>query len=262
MINSNRIDACAEDARQRVTVLGVGIDAISWPDAIDRITRWAAARESRYVCFCNVHSVVTATRDPRYREIIEQADLATPDGMPVVWLLRWLACPQQERIDGPDLMWRYLAEAERLQQAVFFYGTTDEVLQRLRARALRAFPGLRIAGMHAPPFRQRSEQELAADAEVIIRSGAQVVLVGLGCPKQEQWMASQRGRVNAVMLGVGAAFNYHAGVIKRAPPWMRGCGLEWLHRLMSEPQRLGKRYLVTNALFIIGLLRQAVSRRR
>lgn len=247
--------------RKRRPVLGADIDAVSWDEALQRIDAWSEARESRYVCICNVHSVVTTTRDGNYRRIINEADMCTPDGAPVAWAMRRLGCDGQERVNGPDLMWRYLELAQEKQQGVFFYGSTDATLERLASAARRAFPRLRIVGVHAPPFRELTQHETDEELDLIRRSGAQVVFVGLGCPKQEQWMARHRGRLDAVMIGVGAAFDYHAGTVRRAPLWAQRHGLEWLFRLVADPKRLFKRYLVTNTLFILGMGRQLLSRR-
>lgn len=250
-----------EDAapREGQAVLEAFIDALSWDDAIGRITHWGSAHESRYVCICNVHSVVTTTQDVEFKIAVNNADMATPDGAPIAWALRRLGHPSQERINGPDLMAKYLAEAERLDHKVFFYGSTDATLARLRVALARKFPLLRVAGMYSPPFRPLSLEEDEQIIELINGSGANVVFVGLGCPKQEKWMADHRGRIRAVMIGVGAAFDYHAGVIKRAPLWWQQNGLEWLYRLGSEPRRLFKRYLVTNTLFVVGFLRQILA---
>jgi N-acetylglucosaminyldiphosphoundecaprenol N-acetyl-beta-D-mannosaminyltransferase len=231
-------------------VLGRRIDALDWRQCLDRIFGWAARGKSRYVCLCNVHSVVTACRDPGLDRVIDGADLAAPDGAPVAWRLRSLGFARQQRINGPDLMWSCCAGAAEEGLPVFLYGSTAATLQRLRARLESEFPALVIAGCHAPPFRELTEKEDARVVRAIEDSGARVVFVGLGCPKQEVWMAAHRGRIRAVMIGVGAAFDYHAGVVRRAPRWMRGIGLEWLHRLVSEPRRLWRRYLVTNALFL------------
>ncbi len=243
-------------SRKLQSVLGASIDALTWEDALDTVISAGAARESRYVCICNVHSVVTATRDPEFQHVINDADIATPDGAPVAWALRKFGFPDQQRINGPDLMWRYLEQAERLGQTVFFYGSTSTTLQKLRDVVCRCFPGLRIGGMHSPPFRALTADEDQVEVQMINQSGANVVFVGLGCPKQEKWMAAHRGRIHAVMIGVGAAFDYHSGVVRRAPLWWQRHGLEWLYRLGSEPRRLFKRYMVTNTLFIIGFSRQ------
>ncbi|HJV72926.1 MAG TPA: WecB/TagA/CpsF family glycosyltransferase [Noviherbaspirillum sp.] len=239
-------------------VLEAFIDALSWEDAIRQITQWGAAGESRYVCICNVHSVVTTTRDVEFKVAVNNADMATPDGAPIAWVLRRLGHAEQERINGPDLMMKYLAEAERLDQAVFFYGSTEATLQKMRVALAKQFPLLRVSGMHSPPFRPLTREEDEAIVNMINESGANVVFVGLGCPKQEKWMYDHRGRVHAVMIGVGAAFDYHSGVVKRAPLWWQNNGLEWLYRLGSEPRRLFLRYLVTNTLFAVGLIRQFV----
>lgn len=242
-------------------VLGASIDALSWDEALDNIITWGAAKESRYVCICNVHSVVTTNSDIELKNAVNGADMSTPDGAPIAWALRRFGFADQERINGPDLMWKYLSEAEKIGQKVFFYGSTEATLRKLKAAINLSFPHLHVSGMHSPPFRQLSAQEHEQEIELINSSGAQVVFVSLGCPKQEKWMAGNRGRIKAVMIGVGAAFDYHAGTIKRAPIWWQRNGLEWLYRLCCEPKRLMKRYLVTNTLFIIGFSRQLISRK-
>ena len=247
--------------RTTASVLGAPIDVFSWESALSRIAAWSAIRESRYVCICNAHSVVTATQDPAFAHVVDRADMATPDGAPVAWMLRKLGFAGQQRINGPDLMWKYCELAAKRNESIFLYGSTDETLTILQARLLTVLPGLQIAGAISPPFRTLTAEENAADVARINASGAGTVWVSLGCPKQEKWMAAHRGSVNAVMIGVGAAFDYHAGTIKRAPLWMQRRGLEWLHRLCSEPGRLWKRYLVTNTLFVLGAARQLVMRR-
>ncbi len=242
--------------RQRLPVLGVPIDAVSPQGAVQRLAAWAADGSSRSVCICNVHSVVTATREPAFRAAIEAADLATPDGAPVAWMLRRLGATDQQRVSGPELMLDYCAHAAASGEPLFLYGGTADTLQLLQARLRERWPALHIAGAIAPPFRPLTPAEDQADVDAIHASGARTVWVGLGCPKQELWMQAHRGRVRAVMVGVGAAFDFHAGTVARAPRWMRDHGLEWLHRLASEPRRLGRRYLVTNTRFVLGALRQ------
>jgi N-acetylglucosaminyldiphosphoundecaprenol N-acetyl-beta-D-mannosaminyltransferase len=246
-------------SRKGQTVLGTWVDALGWGDTIHQVVAWGAARESRYICICNVHSVVTATRDPEFKKALSGADLTTSDGAPIAWALRQLGFPAQERIAGPDLMWRYLREAERVGQKVFLYGSTNDTLAKLRSSIAREFPGATLAGMKAPPFCSALPAEDEIEIAEINGSGANVVFVGLGCPKQEKWMAAHQGKINALMIGVGAAFDYHAGKLNRAPLWMQRYGLEWLHRLGSEPRRLMGRYLVTNTLFIVGIARQLIS---
>lgn len=247
-----------EHGRVTGKVLGVPIDAMGWEQTLERIIEWGRHRESRYVCICNVHSVVTARQDAEFGRVVAQADMATADGAPVAWMLRKLGFTGQQRINGPDLMWRFCGEAERLGFPVYFYGSTPETLALLESRLRAQFKNLVICGCYSPPFHAASADEEHAEAQHINASGAAVVFVGLGCPKQEMWMSRQRGKVQAVMIGVGAAFDYHAGTVQRAPLWMQHAGLEWLHRLASEPGRLWKRYLVTNTVFLIAAARQLI----
>lgn len=242
-------------------VLDAYIDALDWPTALARIAGWARHRESRYVCICNVHSVVSARQDPVFRRVINDADMATPDGAPVAWMLRRLGFPTQPRINGPDLMWKYCQQAAGRGEAIYLFGSTPETLAILQQALRDKFPGLVIAGAHSPPFRPLTPEEDERIVEEINASGAGVVFVSLGCPKQEKWMAAHRGRVQAVTIGVGAAFDFHAGTVSRAPLWMQQSGLEWLHRLSAEPRRLWKRYLVTNTLFLLGAAGQLLFKR-
>ena len=245
--------------RNGTHVLGAFIDTLSWDQVTAQIIAWGAAHESRYVCACNVHSVVTTTTDPEFRSAVNGSDMSTPDGAPIAWACRHLGYPMQERISGPDLMWRYLREAERLGQSVYFYGSTECSLNNLQKSLTASFPALTVAGMKSPKFDALSESEDEADIQAINASGANVLFVGLGCPKQEKWMASHRGRVQSVMIGVGAAFDFHSGLIQRSPIWMQNMGLEWLHRLLSEPRRLFSRYLTTNTRFVFGIGHQLAS---
>ncbi|MDP2881246.1 MAG: WecB/TagA/CpsF family glycosyltransferase [Azonexus sp.] len=242
--------------RRTTNVLSAPIDALDWKTATGRIREWADRRVSRYVCICNAHSVVTAGQDAEFGRVVAEADMATPDGAPVAWMLRKLGVAGQQRINGPDLMWKYCEQAAQGSESIFLYGSTEETLDILLARMREVFPGLKVAGAISPPFRALTAAEQAVDVERINASGAGTVWVSLGCPKQEKWMAAHRGKINAVMIGVGAAFDYHAGTISRAPLWMQRNGLEWFHRLCSEPGRLWKRYLVTNTLFVVLAIRQ------
>lgn len=246
----------SNDKRLSSLVIGVPIDSLNWSQALSSLAGWAAGRESRYVCICNAHSVVTARQDPAFAKVIHEADMATPDGAPVAWLMRKLGVANQERINGPDLMWRYCAQAAQREETIYLYGGMPETLEMLQRTLVEQFPGLKIAGAYSPPYRQLTAEEDSSVVETINASGASTVWVSLGCPKQEKWMADHRGRINAVMIGVGAAFDYHAGTIQRAPLWMQQNGLEWLHRLCSEPRRLWKRYLVTNTQFVYYAARQ------
>jgi N-acetylglucosaminyldiphosphoundecaprenol N-acetyl-beta-D-mannosaminyltransferase len=245
-----------EPFRQRGRVLGVGVDVLEWGCAVERIASWAHSGESRYVSICDAHSIVLASRDETHGRHIRSADMVTPDGWPVAWMLRCTADPSQRRINGPDLMWRLLGRAEADGLKVFFYGTTEATLAALRERLQREFPRLQMVGMHSPPFRPLSAEEDERDVQMINASGAQLVMTGLGCPKEDRWMYEHRGRVQAVTLGIGAGIDFWAGNVRRAPMWMREHGLEWVFRLGCEPRRLWRRYLVHNSLFIAGAARQ------
>lgn len=248
------------DVRRRLPVIGALIDVLTEDMAVRRVAAWAEARESRVVCICNAHSVVTASQDADFRAAVDTADMATPDGAPVAWMLRQQGASNQRRVSGPDLMLAYCAGAARTGESIFLYGSTAATLDALQTQLKKRWPTLKIAGAIAPPFRPMTSEEDTADVRQINASGAGTVWVSLGCPKQELWMAAHRGRVHAVMLGVGAAFDFHAGAVKRAPGWMRRGGLEWLHRLISEPRRLWRRYLVTNSAFVLGATRQLMQR--
>lgn len=246
--------------RRRVSVIGAPIDALNSREALAVIESWAAQRSSRYVCICNAHSVVTASQDDRFMRVLQEADLATPDGAPVAWMIRRQGHPQQQRVSGPDLMLEYCDMAQTTGTSVFLFGSAPATLAALENELVRRYPRLKIAGTLSPPFRPLSEDEDAALVAQINASGAGVVFVSLGCPKQETWMAAHKGRVQSVMIGVGAAFDFHAGAVKRAPEWMQRHGLEWLHRLLSEPRRLWRRYFTTNSLFVWKALRQLIGR--
>ena len=211
---------------------------------------WARARQSRYACFVNVHSAIQATQDERHHLVLTAADWVAPDGAPIAWSLRAKGHLGQPRVDGPGTMWRLCEDARNYQVRVGLYGSTPETLDRLTQALVTAFPGLDIAYAHSPPFRALTEEEDRAVCAEIAEARVGLLFVSLGCPKQEAWMAEHRGRIPAVMLGVGAAFDFHAGTVSRAPRWMRERGLEWLHRLASDPSRLWRRYLVTNSLFV------------
>lgn len=245
-------------------IMGAQIDALSWHTCTNRILAWARAGTPSYVCVCNTHSVVTARDDRLFRDAVKNADMAIPDGMPLVWVLKLRGRASQDRVNGPDLMLRLLAQCEREGLGVYFYGSSAETLALLEERLRQEFPRLRIAGSVSPPYRDLDEAEQAALLRRIATSGARLVFVALGCPKQEKWMARHHDQVPAVMLGVGAAFDYHAGTVRRPPPIMQRLGLEWLGRLLAEPRRLWRRYMFTNPLMCLYLARELVrsARRR
>ncbi|SEP35646.1 WecB/TagA/CpsF family glycosyltransferase [Nitrosovibrio sp. Nv6] len=240
--------------RQYGLVAGIPIDLVDWPTVRQVVCNWAIAREARQVCVCDVHSVITAGRNGSHRKVIEEADMVTADGAPVAWTLRRKGFSGQTRINGPDMMWHLCADAPRRGIKVGLFGSAPETLERLRAVMEKTFPQLDISYCVSPPFRQLTHDEDNEICDSINRSGVGLLFVSLGCPKQEKWISEHRGRIHAVMIGVGAAFDYHAGAVLRAPLWMQSNGLEWLHRLWSEPRRLWKRYLINNSQFIIRTL--------
>ena len=235
-------------------LLGVGISPTTYNEAVELIL-CAAEQGRRAVVACQaVHAVVTAGRDAELRRRVNSFELVTPDGQPVRWALNWLyRTGLAERVYGPELMLRVCREAARRGVAIYLYGGTPEVLSKLRRRLPSACPGVRIAGSESPPFRPLTEEEDRQVVERINASGARLVFLGLGCPKQDHFAYEHRQRVAAVQLCVGAAFDFHAGVKPMAPNWMQRRGLEWLFRLCCEPRRLARRYLVTNTLFIVKL---------
>ena len=231
-------------------VLGARIHAISLEMCVEYMIGWARHGEPRCVVACNVHSLVSARQSERFASVLARADLCVPDGAPVAWRLRQQGFPAQRRVAGPDVMWRCLERAAQTGLPVFFYGGTEETLEALVTRLRQDLPALRIAGTLAPPFRPLTPREDRGVMRTIVRSGARLVFVALGCPRQEAWILSHRGELPGVALAAGAAFDFIAGTQRRAPRWMQRAGLEWLHRLCSEPRRLWRRYVVTNGLFL------------
>ena len=232
-----------------IAIIKVNISPTSYNLATEQILKWST-NESRYICIANVHMLMEAYDSIRYAEIINAADLVTPDGMPLVWLMRKKGKPEQQRVYGPTLMLHVLEAATRDNIPVGFYGSTPEVLETLQKKLLQRFPKLKISYVYSPPFRETTPQEDMEIINQINASNTRILFIGLGCPKQEKWMSEHRGKVNAVMLGVGAAFDFHAGLKPQAPAWMQRNGLEWLFRLITEPRRLWKRYLYHNPRFI------------
>jgi N-acetylglucosaminyldiphosphoundecaprenol N-acetyl-beta-D-mannosaminyltransferase len=245
----------AEEPRHGISrsrsILEMRVDATSYADATRQIITWARSSLSRYVCVAAVNNVMEAHDDARYLRVMNQADLITPDGMPLVWGLRWLGVEGQTRVYGPDLTLSVLDEASEQGLAVGFYGGAPDVLDALVAEARRRWPDLKIAYAYSPPYRELTSEEDGLIVQAIEASGVKILFVGLGCPRQETWMASHREQVEAVMVGVGAAFDFVAGMKRQAPRPLQKAGLEWLFRLASEPRRLSKRYLRQNPRFAL-----------
>lgn len=247
----------------RFPVVGTWVDSTDPPRAVETIGRWIATGRREYVCVANVHSVMEARRDPALQAVYLAAGLTVPDGMPLVWTGRALGHADVRRVYGPDLMLALCAAAAERGWSCYFYGGQPGVAARVSDVLGSRFPGLRVAGASAPPFRALDPPEEAAERRRINEAGPAIVFVGLGCPKQERWMATQRPHLDApVLIGVGAAFDFHAGTVRQAPRWMMRSGLEWLFRLSQEPRRLWYRYLVYNPLFVFHVTRQMLGRRR
>ena len=235
----------------RVDVLGVKVSAIHMEQALDVLDDWITNGIRRYVCVTGVHGVMESRRDPELQRIHNEAGLVTPDGMPLVWWSKSRGWRHTERVYGPDLMLACCERSIATGYRHFFYGGNEGVADLLAQKLSKRFPGLSVAGTYTPPFRQLTKEE---DDDVVTRindAGADIVWVGLSTPKQEYWMADHLGRIDApAMIGVGAAFDFHAGLKKQAPVWMQESGLEWFFRLATEPRRLWKRYLINNPAFV------------
>lgn len=246
-----------------VAVLGIDCVASDLASVVDRVLELVADRKGGYVSTCNVHVVVSASRDASYTSALSEAALRVPDGWPVAWMQRRQGAAWAERIPGPDLMGLTLDRGRTVNLGHFLLGSTESVLQDLERQLPAAYPGLRIVGTYSPPFGPDS-YELDGDvAEFISRVKPDIVWVGLGAPKQDLWMQAHRGTLSpAVLVGVGAAFDFLSGERPRAPRWMQNASLEWCHRLVSEPRRLTRRYVSTNTAFIVKAGSQLLRRAR
>lgn len=242
-------------AEQR-SILGVRVDATSYADATRQVVAWAGESRSCYVCCAAVNNIMEARRSPDYRIVMDQARLVTSDGMPLVWMLLWLGARSATRVYGPDLMARVLRAAADAGIPVGFYGGTVPLLTRLVALVKVRFPRLQVAYAEAPPFRTLAPEEDRRTTQAIRDAGVRILFVGLGSPKQDRWMHAHQDRLQAVMLGVGAAFDFLAGAKPQAPRWMQSSGLEWAFRLATEPRRLWRRYLSQNPKFVFLALAQ------
>lgn len=243
----------------RGNILGVAVSAISMAQALDTLELWIALPEPHYVCVTGVHGVMESQRDQHLRRIHNAAGLVTPDGMPLVWLLRLQGYQHVTRVYGPDLMLALCERSLVRGYRHYLYGGGEGVPELLAENLQKRFPGIRIAGTYSPPFRALTAGEDQQIVEQINAANPDIVWVGLSTPKQERWMAAHRKHLSApVLLGVGAAFDFHAGLKPQAPRWMQHNGLEWFFRLVSEPRRLWRRYLSNNPRFVGLALAQAL----
>jgi N-acetylglucosaminyldiphosphoundecaprenol N-acetyl-beta-D-mannosaminyltransferase len=242
---------------ERADILGVGVSAVNMAMAVDTIEAWVSRGEAHYVCVTGVHGVMESHRRKALREIHNSAGLVAPDGMPLVWLSRLKGFRHVTRVYGPDLMLAVCERSVRHRYRHYLYGGAPRVGERLAENLRLRFPGLNVVGIHSPPFRELEPKEDQVVVDEINRARPHIVWVGISTPRQEVWMAKHVGQLHApVLIGVGAAFDFHAGTKRQAPRWMMRAGLEWLFRLIQEPKRLGPRYVVNNPLFLGLVMRE------
>lgn len=241
----------------RPEVLGVPVSALTMNDALASIDEWITRAQRHYICTIDVHALVESQFASDVQAIYRSAAMATPDGMPLVWLLRQQGYPAADRICGPDLMPAVFRMSEARGYRHFLYGSSEETLLLIRQELGREFPEARIVGHHSPPFRPLTRDEEQEIDEMLNAANPDIIWVGLGAPKQDRWMAAHRDALNApVLIGVGGAFEMMAGKVKRAPRMLRRTGFEWVFRLAQEPRRLTGRYLRSNFQFVMMLASQ------
>jgi N-acetylglucosaminyldiphosphoundecaprenol N-acetyl-beta-D-mannosaminyltransferase len=246
---------------QKHTLISIDLSLGSYTDFVDEIIRLAKHDEcSEYICVANVHMLVGTHKNKDFAKAVNNSILTTPDGMPLTWGLKWLYGIRQERVAGMDLLPDLLQTASQHQIPVFFYGSTQEVLFKTKAYVTQHYPDIPYTGVYSPPFQPLTPEEENEVIHTINASGAKIVFVALGCPKQEKWMAAMKGKINGVMIGIGAALPVLAGVQKRAPRWMQKSGLEWFFRFIQEPKRMWKRYLIGSCQFIKLMIKAKTSK--
>jgi len=247
-----------------VDVLGIPLALTDYDGTISLVDSVVRERQHGYICVCNVHAVMASGEDPELRAALLGSTINVPDGQPLVWAINALGYSLTGRVYGPELMWRACAHAARTGQRFYLYGGRNQgSLVQLALNLRQKHPGVKIVGGYSPPHRALTEEEQAAVAEEINRSRADVVWVGIGVPKQEKWMAEMRPYLEApLLIGVGAAFDFHAGLVPQAPMWLQEAGLEWAYRLAHEPRRLWRRYMRYNPRFMAAFASQFKAHRR
>lgn len=248
--------------RARVRAVSLDVDVCNHELVIYRVAEIVKRGEGGYVCFSTVHMVMESYDHPEFGAKVNDADLVIPDGMPVVWMQKLQGEKNAARVRANDLMIMFCAYAEKHNLKVGFYGGKQAVIDAIIARAAQDFPKLQIAYAYSPPFRELTDEEDAAVTAKINQAAPDILFMGLGCPKQENWMAAHKTRLKAVMLGVGASFDFYAGNVKESPAWLGKLGLEWLYRLIQEPQRLWRRYLLLNPRFLWLAMLQMLRRKK
>lgn len=250
-----------EKLSKKFSILGVGISAINMEDAVSFIENAISNRQKRYICVCPISTIMECKKNADVMKSVNSADLATPDGMGVVWLGMMRGHKNIKRVYGPQLMRRVCDISVSKGYKHYLYGSTQEVLDSLNARLDKNYPGINVAGRFSPPFRKLTKDEDEKIINDINSSNADIVWVGLGSPKQDLWMHEYRSRINAsILIGVGAAFDFLAGVKPQAPAWIGDHGFEWLFRLLTEPKRLWRRYLIDYPLFFFYLLLDLIAK--
>lgn len=244
---------------QTYRLLQTEVTALCFEEQLLLMAEWASHRASRFVSVANVHTLMEAYWKPEFAQALKSADLVTPDGMPLVWMLRAMGATEQDRVAGMDIFLHLCQLASFKKIGVFLLGADETMLERMKIRLNREFPELTLVGTQPLPFHPLTSVENQAIIQQVNDSGAGILFLCLGCPKQELWIAQHKDQIHAVMIGVGAVFPIYAGVYKRAPAWMRKHGLEWLYRFTQEPRRLGSRYVKTIPPFIYLALQQMLN---
>jgi len=246
-----------------VNILGVNVSPVPFTGVLEMIESWIEAGTKKYICCTPVSSVMAAHDDKKVMDAINGAGLAVPDGMPIVWIVQLAGFPNQDRVYGPDLLTSVCGLSEKKGYSHFFYGGQPGIPERLVGNLKHQFPCLKVAGTYCPPFRPLTAEEDSGIIDEINRNSPDIVWVGLGSPKQDLWMSEHYQKLDAkVCIGIGAAFDFHAGRVKQAPRWMQRSGLEWVYRLWQEPTRLWRRYLVGNPMFVFFLILQLLRIRK
>ncbi|NMF60573.1 WecB/TagA/CpsF family glycosyltransferase [Pseudanabaena yagii] len=247
-----------KDAIPSQNLIVTPVSILSFDEQINLMIDWANKSLSKMVCVANVHMLVEAWQNSPFADVLKDADLVTPDGMPLVWMMKMLGHQKAQRVAGMDIFQAVCKQAQTNQISIFLLGSETYVLDKISQRLQTEFPDLKVAGTESPPFRPLSNTADMDMVQIVNASGAKILFVALGCPKQELWMAQHRDKIQAVMIGVGGVFPVYAGVLKETPKFMQVSGLEWVFRLSQEPRRLWKRYATTIPIFIWLMIKQVV----
>lgn len=243
---------------EKLKIISLSVNHISFEETIEQVMGLALNKNPSYICFANVHMVIEAHNDKFILNQVDHASLVLPDGKPLAIACNMLYGKNQERISGMDFTPLLLEKANENKFSIFVYGSADNVINALKEKINNNYPGIHFAGAISPPFRPLTDDEIKDDIDKINHSGANIVLVSLGCPKEGKWMSETSGKINAVLIGIGGALPVVAGIQKRAPRWMQNMALEWLYRLIQQPGRLFTRYLYTNSYFLFLLSRDYI----